>query len=1268
MGLTMGLMCAIRRRTSVVAWCLTAGLLAIAPPAAPASAASTAQTSAASPAALSALPAGPHTVGFDRYSVKVDGKRVFLWSGEFHYWRLPSPDLWRDVLQKLKASGMNAVSIYFHWGFHSPAPGVYDFTGVRDVDRLLDMAAEAGLYVIARPGPYINAETDGGGFPAWLGTQKGRARSTAPDYLAASREWLGQIDGILRRHQVTDGTGPVLLYQVENELYDPDGRDYVVELSKKVRADGITVPLVGNEPFPQYAGGDGLDFVGELDQYVSFCNGRWWLPELKRQGENMPLGIFESGTGFFRSWGDSHYDKCREPMGPSFQKIVYKNQIMQGTTIDNLYMAYGGTNWGWIADPRAAYTSYDYSAPITEERTTGAQYDEIKRQGLFYTTVAPLTETEPVEAPVDSNAATRLDARANPRTKTQFMSVRHADENAGSDDTTSFSWVTPDGTYPVSTRLNGKTAKILVAGYDLGGSRLVYSTSEIMTHAQVANRDVAVLYGGDGDPGQTMLRYASRPNVTVLDGSAQVTWDAARNDLRLDYEHSGLVRVLISGGGRGDLILLIGTDKAAAEFWRQDTAAGPVIERGTKLVRTAAVTGPATTRTLALTGDADRAGPIEVFAPAGVRRVTWNGVPLQMKATASGSLLGAVPGPRPVLGSGDPTRAAAPRSAVLLPELTSWKYAYETPEADPAYDDSAWTFADRLTTNNPTAPGSLPVLYQDEYGFHHGHVWYRGHFRATGTEKSLSLAALATNPIDKSAKVGAYSVWVNGRFLGTHQTGSSVTALPPGLLRTGTDNVVAVLVGTMGHNQDFVYNSDDHKQPRGLTEASLGGSEAQITWRIQGARGGERPVDPVRGHMNTGGLYGERSGWTLPGFPDRTWQTVSLPRADAKPGVGWYRTTFGLDLPDGQDVSLGIKISDDLTRNYRALIYVNGWLMGQYVNDIGPQRVFPIPAGILRGHGENTVAIAAWSEDASTGGIGRVSLTTLGNVTAPLRVADVPGPGYNAETYAEPRTPARVTVDAPDVVEPGRGYAVTATVAVPATGEALRDVAVTPQLPDGWSAAPATAVQLGDIDPGGSARATWTVSVPAAQKTSEVGIVAALATFTAGGRSGSALGERVVAIPPPPLAPGKHYVSDLPFTSTINGWGAVERDRSNGELAPDDGKPITLHDVVYPKGLGAHATSRVRVWLGGQCSSFHAALGIDQEMYGADSGLATVTYTVLADGVPVYESERIDRNTPTQVIDVPVKDAQRLELVVGDAGDGNGADHADWADAHVTCD
>ena len=101
-------------------------------------------------ATLPSLPPGTppqlvaHKIGWDHYTLKVDGKTTPIWSGEFHPFRLPSPGLWLDILQKLKANGFNAVSIYFDWGYSSAKAGTYDFTGIRDMDTLLDMAAQVG--------------------------------------------------------------------------------------------------------------------------------------------------------------------------------------------------------------------------------------------------------------------------------------------------------------------------------------------------------------------------------------------------------------------------------------------------------------------------------------------------------------------------------------------------------------------------------------------------------------------------------------------------------------------------------------------------------------------------------------------------------------------------------------------------------------------------------------------------------------------------------------------------------------------------------------------------------------------------------------------------------------------------------------------------------------------------------------------------------------------------------------------------------------------
>ncbi len=110
-----------------------------------------------SPSSLSSIwlqaaesPGGGHTITFDHYSLIIDGQRSFIYSGEFHPFRLPSPDLWRDVFQKMKACGFNTICCYFDWGYHTATPGSYDFSGIRDLDEFLDLAAESGLYVIVR--------------------------------------------------------------------------------------------------------------------------------------------------------------------------------------------------------------------------------------------------------------------------------------------------------------------------------------------------------------------------------------------------------------------------------------------------------------------------------------------------------------------------------------------------------------------------------------------------------------------------------------------------------------------------------------------------------------------------------------------------------------------------------------------------------------------------------------------------------------------------------------------------------------------------------------------------------------------------------------------------------------------------------------------------------------------------------------------------------------------------------------------------------------
>jgi beta-galactosidase GanA len=907
------------------------------------------------PATAQVAPA--HTVTYDRYSLMIDGQRLWLWSAEFHYFRLPDPDLWRDQLEKFKATGFNAVSLYFSWAYHSPAPGVYDFSGVRDIDRLLDICEEVGLYVLARPGPYINAELDSGGYPGWLTTQVGRARTQAADYRAAWEDWFDHVNPIIARHQITDGGGSVVLFQIENE-YDRTDAVYMEQLKTAARGDGITVPLFHNDKGRnlRWASGPGAPDLYGTDTYpAAFDCNRTSFPAVTdyrflRPGVGeRPFIWGEFQGGAFDPWGGPGYQRCRSMTGPTFERMFYGNNIENQFTVHNVYMTFGGTTWGWQADPNVVYTSYDYGAAFNEQRELTEKVPVLKQQAYLVASVKDLTKADDLGEQPGSDPAIRVWVKQNPDTGARFYFLRHANSTASSINATRFSIDVADGSYQPTVLVNGRDFKILTAGYDLERQRLVYSTSEIMTHVDLGDRDVALLHGRAGEKGETVLRYATQPRVQVMSGAVSASWDAARGDLQLFYIHDGLSRVRIFDGGRPPLDVLLADSATASTFWRLDTSTGPVLIRGPYLVRSAQQQGA----NLLLRGDADRSSPLEVFARPEVRQIVWNG---------QGVLSGRVPGPRPV----------------SFPALTGWRYSRDVPEADPAFDDSDWTPADHSTTNNPTRPATLPVLYADDYGFHYGDVWYRGHF--TGAATAVSLTA-------GTGRAGIWAVWVNGVHLGTVSTGTAsgnqnstaTFTFPSGLIRPDDDNVIAVLVRNMGHNENGGSN-DGHKSPRGLLAASFTGT-AQASWQIQGALGGESLIDAVRGPQNNGGLHGERAGYSLPGFPDQSWSAVTLPHQETAPGIAWYRTTVRLDLPSRQDVPVGLRFTDDPSRHYRALIFINGWNVGQYINDLGPQRVFTLPQGILNHQGENTIAIAVWSADGSTGGLGQLSLEALGNYT-----------------------------------------------------------------------------------------------------------------------------------------------------------------------------------------------------------------------------------------------------------------------------------------------
>ncbi|KAH6581194.1 hypothetical protein BASA60_002578 [Batrachochytrium salamandrivorans] len=368
-----------------------------------------------------------HIITWDKHRFYLHGKPIMLISGEFHYWRLPDRDRWEPMLAQYKTAGLNCTRIYFHWGYHSPAEGKYVFDGNRDLEYLLQLCEKLHLYVLVAPGPYICAETQGGGIPQWLVAKRdvrirhssmSLLRTYDPEYSKYCAEWFNAILPIFEKHQVTTNPqGCILALQIENENFEllkgiPLGlADDMRFLAKVSREAGMTVPLFTNDGWEEgsfvaqkdshrSAGRPtfGIDIYG-FDKYVVFCPtstplaslggsiqrdpGSWeeWptsdvvkaldnteatVRSFGGGAETSPLFIPELQGGWFNHYTVPHtFDHVYNFYGETYTRLIFDSVLSQGITALNFYMFYGGTNWGTIGDPDV-YSSYDYSACVRE--------------------------------------------------------------------------------------------------------------------------------------------------------------------------------------------------------------------------------------------------------------------------------------------------------------------------------------------------------------------------------------------------------------------------------------------------------------------------------------------------------------------------------------------------------------------------------------------------------------------------------------------------------------------------------------------------------------------------------------------------------------------------------------------------------------------------------------------------------------------------------------------------------------------------------------
>ena len=335
-------------------------------------------------------------------SFYMDGEKYTVISGAMHYFRIPR-EYWYDRLLKLKECGFNTVETYTCWNLHEPKEGQFDFSGMLDISAYIQTAKDLGLNVILRPGPYICAEWEFGGLPAWLLTYDSiPLRCYNDEFIALVRRYYTALFDQVRPHLAVNG-GPVIMLQVENEYGSyGDDKDYlrsILQIYKDNNMDCLYFTSDG----PSYNMLNG----GTLPDCLAVANfgsrPKDQFKVLEELRPDQPLMCGEYWCGWFDHWGEKHHGGQRNDL------VDEVNAFFDLDASFNFYMFHGGTNFGFmnganygtvVADKyEPTVTSYDYGAPLSEAGDRTERYYTLRsiieqRTGKS----VPLTATESKKA------------------------------------------------------------------------------------------------------------------------------------------------------------------------------------------------------------------------------------------------------------------------------------------------------------------------------------------------------------------------------------------------------------------------------------------------------------------------------------------------------------------------------------------------------------------------------------------------------------------------------------------------------------------------------------------------------------------------------------------------------------------------------------------------------------------------------------------------------------------------------------------------------
>ena len=954
----------------------------------------------------------PELIRYDHNGFTLRGKDVFVYSGSFHYFRCDSSE-WRDRLEKIKAAGFNTIETYVPWNWHEREEGRTDFAAL---DKFLTQCEQLGLYAIVRPGPYICAGWDVGGFPEWLAGKDVGFRTDSPEDVRWSKYWYDEVLPVIRRHLITNG-GNVIAVQIENEydyfdLSDKEKAVYIKSLYENVIKNGIDVPIITCWTKQVR---DKTDSV--FSQILDACNfyPGWniesTLPAIEKMKSEEPISppmITELQGGWFSSVGDKSVRHV-ESYGHDQINALTKFVIAHGVKALNYYMLYGGTNFGYWGS-KGRTTSYDYTAPISEPGGLWEKYRSVKLIGDFVKLAGKyLVRSHEIKgAAVSETKGVEMLLRADGAVGFLFVwNTNHETVNA------QVAVKPPQGSpFTLSVAMRPKDAYFLPVNYPLSdGKTLYYSNVQISAVTEYNGKPLIIAYGNPGDEAK-IYAGASLCAETIKDTDQLFDWDG--------------------------VYVLLTTKERASRYQVFETSSGPV-----SLVSDSYLTLPGSSDNKNLSVNL-RTRPgndsFSLLAPSGVSAVSIDGKTVKAKATPRTNVLTFSFNTPQMKPANIPISNVRVRPDDEAPAPSSFT-KLETTGDDFASLDSQGDYQNGYTIyTGDFALGGKKLLKLDYYdddwhtviidgklvpgftgsneedfaavdlaeGTHKIEIVYENEGRPNSgfmeQQKGLkSLSVLLPGQIELlsqwkfSPTPSEYpsgspneasssfddSKWQEtevgkgpqaflqdkkeGRWFRIRiQLSDDAVKLDPRILFKGVDDNAVVYV-----NGKF---AAEHKGWDKPFTSQLGGlvkpGENVVAIYVENAEGPGgiyRPVlfewgkpTPVKANLEFHhSLKGELAGWQAETFNNSSWKTSPKypsgnrwTHVSSLSEITWYRGEF--ILPDREGWVIPWRVHIESTGSMQ--IWLNGRLLGRYFAE-GPQNDFYLPKGWLKADGKNTLAL-----------------------------------------------------------------------------------------------------------------------------------------------------------------------------------------------------------------------------------------------------------------------------------------------------------------------